>query len=35
LEDVDAFLADSTKEAYEKVVNRLLDTDEYAERMTF
>ncbi|NCZ63226.1 MAG: DUF1549 domain-containing protein, partial [Cellvibrionales bacterium] len=34
LEDVDAFLADSTMEAYEKVVNRLLDTDEYAERMT-
>jgi hypothetical protein len=34
LEEVDAFLADSTKEAYEKVLNRLLDTDEYAERMT-
>ena len=34
LEEVDAFLADSTKEAHEKVVNRLLDTDEYAERMT-
>ena len=34
LEEVDAFLADSTKDAYEKVVDRLLSTDEYAERMT-
>ena len=34
LEDVDAFKGDSSKDAYEKVVNRLLDTNEYAERMT-
>ena len=34
LEEVDAFLADSTTEAHEKVANRLLNTDEYAERMT-
>ena len=34
LNDVDAFLADASKDAYEKVVDRLLDTDEYAERMT-
>ena len=34
LNDVDAFLADASKDAYEKVVNQLLNTDEYAERMT-
>jgi hypothetical protein len=34
LEELDAFLADTTKDAYEKVVDRLLDTDAYAERMT-
>ena len=34
LNDVDAFLVDASKDAYEKVVNRLLNTDEYAERMT-
>ena len=34
LEEVDAFQADSSNDAYEKVVNRLLNTDEYAERMT-
>lgn len=34
LNEVDAFLADQSKDAYEQVVNRLLKTDEYAERMT-
>ena len=34
LEEVDAFLADQSRDAYEQVVNRLLKTDEYAERMT-
>ena len=34
IEDVDAFVGDSSKDAYQKVVDRLLDTDEYAERMT-
>ena len=34
IKDVDAFVGDSSKDAYEKVVDRLLDTDEYAERMT-
>ena len=34
LEELDAFLADTTEDAYEKVVDRLLDTDAYAERMT-
>ncbi|MFL2912087.1 MAG: DUF1553 domain-containing protein [Opitutales bacterium] len=34
LHDVDAFLGDRSKDAHEKVVDRLLDTDEYAERMT-
>ncbi|MBT5716204.1 MAG: DUF1549 domain-containing protein, partial [Opitutae bacterium] len=34
LNEVDAFLADPSKDAYEKIVNRLLNTDEYAERMT-
>jgi hypothetical protein len=33
LEEVDAFLADSSPNAHEKVVDRLLDSDEYAERM--
>ena len=31
---MDAFLSDGSQASYEKVVNRLLDTDEYAERMT-
>ena len=34
LSDVDTFLADASKDAYEKVVSRLLNTHEYAERMT-
>ena len=34
LAEVDAFLSDGSEASYEKVVNRLLDTDEYAERMT-
>ena len=34
IEEVDTFLSDSSENAYAKVVNRLLDTDEYAERMT-
>jgi hypothetical protein len=34
LEEVDAFLADSSPNAHEKVVDRLLNSDEYAERMT-
>ena len=34
LHDVNAFLADSSKDAYEQVVHRLLNSDEYAERMT-
>ena len=31
--EIDAFLADTSDNAYEKVVDRLLDTDAYAERM--
>ena len=34
LTEVDQFLWDSSEEAYEKVVDRLLDSNEYAERMT-
>ncbi len=34
LSDVDSFLEDHTKGAHEAVVNRLLDSDDYAERMT-
>ncbi|MEM1135038.1 MAG: DUF1553 domain-containing protein [Bacteroidota bacterium] len=33
IEEMDAFLADDTPEAYEKVVDRLLSTDAYGERM--
>ncbi len=33
LEEIDAFLADNTPNAYEKAVDRLLDTPAYAERM--
>ena len=32
--EMDAFLADNSSNAFEKVVNKLLDTDAYAERMT-
>tara|TARA_B100001115_G_scaffold182171_1_gene177830 strand:+ start:551 stop:4282 length:3732 start_codon:yes stop_codon:yes gene_type:complete len=34
IEQVDAFIADSSEDAYGKVVDRLMDSDEYAERMT-
>jgi len=34
LEEVDAFLADSSPNSHEKIVDRLLSSDEYAERMT-
>ncbi|MEM9236790.1 MAG: DUF1553 domain-containing protein, partial [Verrucomicrobiota bacterium] len=34
LEEIDAFLADESEDAYEKVVDRLLASDAYAERMT-
>ena len=34
LAEIDAFLADQSPKAYETVVDRLLDTDFYAERMT-
>jgi Protein of unknown function (DUF1553)/Protein of unknown function (DUF1549)/Planctomycete cytochrome C len=33
IREVDAFLADSSKEAYEKVVDRLLDSPRYGEHM--
>ena len=33
LSEIDAFLADSNEDAYEKLVDRLLNTDAYAERM--
>ena len=33
-EELDAFLADKSDNAYEKIVDRLLATDAYAERMT-
>ena len=34
LNEIDAFLADSAPDAYEKVVDRLLHTEAYAERMS-
>ncbi|MEZ4777541.1 MAG: DUF1553 domain-containing protein [Bacteroidia bacterium] len=34
IDEMDAFLADDSPDAYEKVVDRLLTTDAYAERMT-
>lgn len=34
LEEIDAFLADESPEAYEKVLDRLLNTAAYAENMT-
>ena len=33
IEEIDAFLADDSPEAYEKAVDRLMATDAYAERM--
>ncbi|GAA4805778.1 DUF1553 domain-containing protein [Litoribaculum gwangyangense] len=33
VEDIDAFLNDTSEDAYEKVVDRLLQSDAYAERM--
>ena len=33
IEEIDAFLADNRKEAYEEVVDRLMQSDAYAERM--
>ena len=33
LEEIDTFMADSSDEAYARLVDRLLDTDAYAERM--
>jgi hypothetical protein len=35
LEEVDAFLADHSKDAYEKVVDRLLASPKYGERMSW
>jgi hypothetical protein len=34
IEEIDSFLADESEDAYEKVVDRLLGTISYAERMT-
>jgi hypothetical protein len=34
IEEVDAFLADKSPDAYEKLVDRLLDLPQYGERMT-
>lgn len=34
LEEIDTFLNDNSEEAYEKVVDRLLQSEAYAERMT-
>jgi hypothetical protein len=34
LSEIDAFLTDTSEEAFEKIVDRLLSSDEYAERMT-
>ena len=34
LEDIDAFLADESEDAYEKAVDRLLTSDAHAERLT-
>lgn len=33
-EETDAFIADQSQDAYEKVVDRLLNTQQYAEKMT-
>ena len=33
IEEIDDFLNDTSKDAYERLVNRLLDSDAYAERM--
>lgn len=33
IEEIDAFITDDSKHAYEKVVDRLLESDAYAERM--
>ncbi len=33
IDEIDSFLSDDSPEAYEKVVDRLLDTDTYAERL--
>lgn len=33
ISEIDAFITDTSENAYEKVVDRLLDTDAYAERM--
>jgi hypothetical protein len=33
IEEIDAYLADNSPDAYEKVVDRLLDTQQYGERM--
>src|SRR5207248_9543272 len=33
IDEVDAFLADDSKESYEKLVDRLLDSPHYGERM--
>ncbi len=33
VEEIDAFLADNSPDAYEKVVDRLLDAEQYGERM--
>ncbi|MEM7010568.1 MAG: DUF1553 domain-containing protein [Verrucomicrobiota bacterium] len=34
LDEIDAFVRDETSQAHERVVDRLLDSDAYAERMT-
>ncbi len=34
IDEINSFLNDNSSEAYEKVVDRLLDSDSYAERMT-
>ena len=34
LEEIDAFLSDDSPDAYEKLVDRMLGTEEHAERMT-
>ena len=34
IDQMDAFMADTSEDAYGKVVDRLMDSDEYAERMT-
>ena len=35
IEEIDNFLNDQSREAYEKVVDRLLDSDRYGERMAY